>query len=86
LGAALGIMGIGAFLIWFFVGRRAVHRIDEVSAASQRIMGGDLAGRLPVSGSGDEFDRLAANLNGMLARIQELNEGVRHVSDNIAHD
>lgn len=86
LGAALGIMGIGAFLIWFFVGRRALHRIDEVSAASQRIMGGDLAGRLPVSGSGDEFDRLAANLNGMLARIQELNEGVRHVSDNIAHD
>ncbi|MEK1850472.1 MAG: HAMP domain-containing sensor histidine kinase [Phyllobacterium sp.] len=84
--AALGIMGIGAFLIWFFVGRRALQRIDEVSAASRRIMGGDLAGRLPVSGSGDEFDRLAENLNGMLARIQELNEGVRHVSDNIAHD
>ncbi len=84
--AALGIMGVGAFLIWFFVGRRALQRIDEVSVASQRIMGGDLAGRLPVSGSGDEFDRLAENLNGMLARIQELNEGVRHVSDNIAHD
>ncbi|MGH6861130.1 MAG: sensor histidine kinase, partial [Phyllobacterium sp.] len=86
LGAALGIMGVGAFLIWFFVGRRALRRIDEVSVASQRIMGGDLAGRLPVSGSGDEFDRLSENLNGMLARIQELNEGVRHVSDNIAHD
>ncbi|MEP7456814.1 HAMP domain-containing sensor histidine kinase [Phyllobacterium sp. SB3] len=84
--AALGTMGIGACLIWFFVGRRALHRIDEVSAASKRIMGGDLAGRLPVNGSGDEFDRLSENLNGMLARIQELNEGVRHVSDNIAHD
>lgn len=84
--AALGIMGVGAFLIWFFVGRRALQRIDEVSVASQRIMGGDLAGRLPVSGSGDEYDRLSENLNGMLARIQELNEGVRHVSDNIAHD
>ncbi len=84
--AALGTMGIGACLIWFFVGRRALHRIDEVSVASQRIMGGDLAGRLPVNGSGDEFDRLSENLNGMLARIQELNEGVRHVSNNIAHD
>ena len=84
--AALGTMGVGAFLIWFFVGRRALQRIDEVSVASQRIMGGDLAGRLPVSGSGDEFDRLSENLNGMLARIQELNEGVKHVSDNIAHD
>lgn len=82
----LGIMGVGAFLIWFFVGRRALNRIDQVSRASQRIMDGDLAGRLPISGSGDEFDRLSDNLNGMLTRIQELNEGVRQVSDNIAHD
>lgn len=82
----LAIMGLGAFLIWFFVGRHALNRIDQVSRASQRIMDGDLAGRLPVSGSGDEFDRLSENLNGMLTRIQELNEGVRQVSDNIAHD
>lgn len=83
---ALGIMGVGAFLIWFFVGRRALKRIDEVSSASQRIMDGDLTGRLPVNGSGDEFDRLSANLNVMLARILELNEGLKQVSDNIAHD
>lgn len=41
---ALGIMGVGALLIWFFVGRRALKRIDEVSRASQRIMDGDLTG------------------------------------------
>lgn len=83
---ALGIMGVGALLIWFFVGRRALKRIDEVSRASQRIMDGDLTGRLPVNGSGDEFDRLSANLNVMLGRILELNEGLKQVSDNIAHD
>lgn len=83
---ALGIMAFGALLIWLFVGRRALRRIDDVSLASQRIMGGDLTGRLPVNGSGDEFDRLSANLNTMLGRIQELNEGLKHVSDNIAHD
>ena len=58
---ALGIMGVGALLIWFFVGRRALKRIDDVSRASQRIMDGDLTGRLPVNGSGDEFDRLSIN-------------------------
>jgi signal transduction histidine kinase len=79
-------MAIGGFLIWFFVGRRALKRIDAVSLASRRIMGGDLTGRLPVNGSGDEFDRLSANLNSMLDRISELNEGLKHVSDNIAHD
>ena len=84
--AALGMMGVGALLIWFFVGRRALTAYRRRSDASQRIMGGDLAGRLPVSGAGDEFDRLSENLNAMLARIQELNEGLRQVSDNIAHD
>ena len=49
-------------------------------------MGGDLSGRLPVTGAGDEFDRLSENLNTMLARIAGLNEGLRQVSDNIAHD
>lgn len=83
---ALAFMGIGAFLIWFFVGRAALRRIDSISAASQRIMGGDLSGRLPVSGADDEFDRLSDNLNAMLTRIAALNEGLKQVSDNIAHD
>ena len=84
--AAFGMMGLGALAIWFFVGRRALKRIDDVSEASLRIMGGDLSGRLPVTGAGDEFDRLSENLNAMLARIAELNEGLKQVSDNIAHD
>ncbi len=84
--AAFGMMGVGALAIWFFVGRRALKRIDDVSEASVRIMGGDLSGRLPVSGAGDEFDRLSENLNAMLARIGDLNEGLKQVSDNIAHD
>ncbi|WP_404926930.1 ATP-binding protein [Mesorhizobium sp. ORM16] len=83
---ALGMMGLGGLLIWFFVGRAALKRIDGVSEASRRIMGGDLSGRLPVTGAGDEFDRLSENLNAMLARIAMLNEGLKQVSDNIAHD
>ncbi len=86
LAVALGTMGLGALAIWFVVGRRALKRIDEVSEASRRIMGGDLSGRLPVTGAGDEFDRLSGNLNVMLGRIGELNEGLKQVSDNIAHD
>lgn len=83
---ALGMMGLGGILIWFLVGRRALVHIDKVSEASRRIMGGDLSGRLPVTGAGDEFDRLSENLNAMLTRIASLNEGLRQVSDNIAHD
>ncbi|TIM62801.1 MAG: HAMP domain-containing protein, partial [Mesorhizobium sp.] len=79
---ALGMMALGGILIWFFVGRAALKRIDSVSQASRRILGGDLSGRLPVTGAGDEFDRLSENLNSMLARIATLNEGLKQVSDN----
>jgi signal transduction histidine kinase len=83
---ALGMMALGGLLIWYVVGRYALRRIDNVSEASRRIMGGDLSGRLPVTGAGDEFDRLSENLNAMLAKIANLNEGLKQVSDNIAHD
>ncbi|UXM96382.1 HAMP domain-containing histidine kinase [Bartonella sp. HY329] len=83
---AFSAVAIGTFLIWFFIGRRALQRIDTITLASRRLMSGDLTGRLPVSGSGDEFDRLTSNLNVMLEKIEELNAGLRHVSDNIAHD
>ncbi len=83
---ALGIMVIGALLIWFVIGRRALQRIDRMSQATQKIMAGDLSQRLPMGGSRDEFDRLSESLNTMLGRIQKLDEGLRQVSDNIAHD
>ncbi|WP_306120988.1 HAMP domain-containing sensor histidine kinase [Roseitalea sp. MMSF_3504] len=83
---ALGLMALGGLLIWFFVGRRALRRIDAVSAASDDIVAGDLGRRLPVSAANDEFDRLSVSLNTMLARIETLNNGLREVSDSIAHD
>lgn len=82
----VGAMGVGALLLWLFIGRNALKRIDRISDASKKIMAGDLAQRLPVSGSGDEFDRLSGSLNEMLERIGRLSEGLRQVSDNIAHD
>ncbi len=70
----------------FFVTRRVLRRFDAVTETTQRIMAGDLSGRLPVTGIGDELDRLALNLNVMLERIEALMRGLKEVSDNIAHD
>ncbi|MEA2977987.1 MAG: hypothetical protein QOF19_3507, partial [Alphaproteobacteria bacterium] len=53
---------------------------------TRTIMDGDLSGRLPIAGTGDELDRLAGNLNVMLERIEALMRGLKEVSDNIAHD
>ena len=70
----------------FFVARRVLRRVDAMTETTRTIMGGDLSGRLPVAGSGDELDRLAHNLNEMLDRIEALMRGLKEVSDNIAHD
>jgi signal transduction histidine kinase len=77
------ILGLGGGI---FVARRVLHRIDAMTGTTQRIMAGDLGGRLPVGRSGDELDRLAENLNAMLERIEALMNGLKEVSDNIAHD
>ena len=68
------------------VSRALLRRIDAITATSREIMAGDLSRRVPASGRGDEFDRLAANLNAMLDRIEALITGIKQVSDNIAHD
>ena len=78
--AALGALGA------LFVARRVLKRIDDMNISAQGIMAGDLSRRLPVSGSGDELDRLAEGLNEMLGRISVLMTGLQEVSDNIAHD
>ena len=70
----------------FFVSRRVLNRIEAMTDKTQTIMAGDLAGRLPVAGTGDELDRLAEHLNAMLERIEALMRGLKEVSDNIAHD
>jgi signal transduction histidine kinase len=79
------LLVIGAFG-GLFVARRLLNRVDAMSAKAATLLHEDLSGRLPLSGSGDELDRLARNLNAMLDRIATLMEGIRQVSDNIAHD
>ncbi len=70
----------------FFVSSRVLKRIDAMTDTAHTIMEGDLSGRLPVAGTGDELDRLADNVNAMLDRIEALMRGLKEVSDNIAHD
>ncbi len=83
---AVGLMLVLAVVSGFFISRRVLRRMEGVTEASSAIMAGDLSGRIPVAGTGDEFDRLALGLNQMLARIEALMAGLKEVSDNVAHD
>ena len=83
---ALGIMLILGSLGSIMMGRSTLRRIEAINQTSHDIMSGDLSRRIPSRGTGDDFDKLADNLNNMLDQIEALMESVRRVSDNIAHD
>jgi signal transduction histidine kinase len=80
-GASVLVLVLGALLFRHQIEKR----IGEIRRTAARIEAGDLTQRIPVS-SEDEFGRLSVDINRMLDRIGHLMDGVRHVSNAIAHD
>ncbi|MBC7801575.1 MAG: HAMP domain-containing histidine kinase [Gemmatimonadaceae bacterium] len=78
--AALGVAGA------LTVQRMFRRMLCHVSVTAAAISAGDLSPRISLTGRGDEFDRLAATFNDMLDRTSRLMDGVRQVSNAIAHD
>jgi signal transduction histidine kinase len=66
--------------------RNMLRRVEQVNRTSERVMTGNLSDRVPVQGTSDEFDQLAANLNRMLDQIERLMTAMREVTDDVAHD
>jgi signal transduction histidine kinase len=77
------VLGLGGGIV---MSRNFLRRVDAITAASRSIMAGDLSGRMPVKGTGDELDRLAQSLNEMLDQISRLMSAMQEVSSNVAHD
>ena len=86
LGGALGITLVLGLLGGLVMSRRMLRRVDAVRETGERIVRGDLSRRMPVTGVGDEFDRLSATVNEMLDEIETLMTGLRTVTDSVAHD
>jgi len=83
---ALGAMAVLGLIGGLVLSQRVLRRVEAVAAESRRIMRGDLTQRMPRDGSEDEFDRLAASLNDMLAQIERRMLGMRAVTDSLGHD
>lgn len=83
IGAATIILGI---LVGLLFSQALLRRVDGVNRTARAIRDGDLSKRIALTGAGDELENLAINLNAMLDQIERLMNGMREVSDNIAHD
>ncbi len=83
---ALAIAVVLGLLGGMLMSRNFLRRVETITATSRSIMAGDLSQRVPVSGSGDELDRLSVGLNEMLDQIERLMAGMKEISSNVAHD
>jgi len=85
-GITLIVLMAAAGLIGWFLARRALQGVEEVTRTATAIADGTLGQRVAVNTGGDEIDRLARTFNAMLDRIQVLITGMREMTDSIAHD
>jgi len=79
---ALLLAGGGGWLL----ARRALRPVDRMAETAHRIGAEHLAERLPVTGTGDELDRLAHTLNEMLGRLDESFAQIRQFSADASHE
>lgn len=86
LAIALGPMVLLSIVGGVLLGAQARRRVAGIEAVLAKLMQGDLTHRLPVNGTGDEFDRLSTGVNALLGEINRLMDEVRGVGDSIAHD
>ncbi len=75
-----------ALLGGLFISALTLRRVESINRATAEIRSGDLTKRLPLAGTDDELDRLAGNINAMLDGLEDLADGLRQVSQDIAHD
>jgi heavy metal sensor kinase len=83
------IMPVFIFLTSFggwFMARHSLASVEQVTQTAMAIADGAMEKRVPLTGRGDEIDRLSGIFNNMLERIQSLIAGMKEVTDNIAHD
>lgn len=74
-------------LVSFGISHFVVSRINRIAATAQNIVEtGDLSQRLAIDSRWDDLSNLSLVLNGFLAKIEDLMNSAREVSNNIAHD
>jgi heavy metal sensor kinase len=83
--ALAAVLLLGGPIGWFMA-RRALRGVNEVTRTATRIAEGALDQRVAAGTGGDEIALLARAFNLMLDRIQALIHGMREMTDNLAHD
>ena len=86
LAVALAVSVLLGLLCGLIIGQYVDRRIHDIVLVADRISGGDMSERVPLSGAGDSFATLSRQINQMLDRISTLMGELRMLTDSLAHD
>ena len=76
----------GAVIGGFWISRRALRPVDEITLAAESISVSNLTRRLDVSASGDELQRLAETMNRMLGRLDSAFQKMSQFTADASHE
>ncbi len=80
----LGFSGTAGILT--LVLRRALRPVEEITRVAEALEATDLSRRVPAAGGGEEFRRLAAVINSLLARIEQAFAAQKRLVADAAHE
>lgn len=93
LEVVLGVFGWTSFAVLalaigggIWLANRAQRRLDAIATTMNAVSHGQMDRRIPLIGSGDDIDQLSARVNTALDRLNNMMDGVRQVSNDIAHE
>ncbi len=79
---AIVIITSGGYLLV----RRALQPVEQITRAAERITQHNLSGRLPVTRTGDELERLSVSLNRMIARLDDAFQNSKRFVADASHE
>ncbi|KPG79903.1 HAMP domain-containing sensor histidine kinase [Frigoribacterium sp. RIT-PI-h] len=85
-GVGIGVAGVVAAGVGWFVSRRLLRPIDDIVAATRRITASTLHERIGATGPSDELTRVAATIDDLLDRLESSFEAQRRFVAFASHE
>lgn len=87
-GLATGFVILFSIITALFLAQRSQNRLDAINETMRAVSQGKMSARVPVSGKGrlQDLDQLAVDINAALSQLETTVDGIRQVTNDIAHD
>jgi heavy metal sensor kinase len=84
--ASVPIVLLASSAAGYWISRRALKPVDDITATARSISIGNISERIPVSTTGDELQRLSETCNAMLDRLESSVNQIKRFTADASHE